>query len=402
MGARPVTSWRCRWCGADDGSVVLDLGEQPAADAFPPAGATGADDVYPLRMVLCAGCGLAQLEEDPTDADEPRGIEPAALVAQAREAVDDLAAAGLAASGARVAEQPSPHGGSWLGQLAERGLTVVPDEPGADDEERVDLLVDSLGMMHDADQRAALADRADQLAPEGVLALHVHPLGTILRTSAWNALRHGHYAYYSVTWLVRAAREVGVVPVGLWRYALYGGTVVLALVPAGSRRAAEHAGSAALADLDQVLDDERVAGVTDPDAVGRLQAEVTTTATALRAWVDDHRAEGIVGYGAASRAVALLAAAGVTGRDVRAVVDASAAKSGLSMPGTAGADGAPRIPIVEPAALGGLRPRWVVLFVPDLLDEVRRAYPEVEASGGSWVVAEPAPVVVAPDGITTR
>ncbi|WP_277209475.1 class I SAM-dependent methyltransferase [Isoptericola croceus] len=401
MAGTPVASWRCRWCAGAEGTVVLDLGEQPAADVFPPVGTADAEARYPLRMVLCAGCGLAQLEDDPTEADEPRGVEPAALVAQAREAVADLAAAELAEPGASAAEFPSPHGGSWSGLLAAHGLTVL-DDGGAVDGVPADLVVDSLGMMHDPDQRAALAARADRLTRDGVLALHVHPLGTILRTSAWNALRHGHYAYYSVSWLVRAARDVGFVPVGLWRYSLYGGTVVLALARAGSRPAERGAGTAALAALRDVLDEEDAAGVTNPRSVGRLQDAVTRTATALRSWLDDHRAEGVVGYGAASRAVSLLAVAGATGADMIAVVDASPAKEGLSMPGTRGSDGTARVPIVDPSALTVLRPRWVVLFVPDLLDEVRRQYPEVEASGGRWVVAEPTPVVVGPDPIRTR
>jgi hypothetical protein len=38
----------------------------------------------------------------------------------------------------------------------------------------------------------------------------------------------------------------------------------------------------------------------------------------------------------------------------------------------------------------------VVLFVPDLLDEVRQRMPEVEQGGGSWVVLEPDPRIAEP------
>jgi hypothetical protein len=48
------------------------------------------------------------------------------------------------------------------------------------------------------------------------------------------------------------------------------------------------------------------------------------------------------------------------------------------MPGT-------DIPIVGPAELQRHRPGAVLLFVPDLLPEVRAAFPEVEASGAVWV-----------------
>jgi hypothetical protein len=63
------------------------------------------------------------------------------------------------------------------------------------------------------------------------------------------------------------------------------------------------------------------------------------------------------------------------------VADASPAKQGLRMPGT-------DIPIVSPQALAGHPGASVVLFVPDLLPEVRAAFPGVEAAGGAWVNAE--------------
>lgn len=380
----PAPGWRCRWCRSAAGDVVLDLGRQPAADVFPAADDATPDALHPLAMVLCRSCGLAQLQEDETDADEPRGVEPAALVEQARAAVQDLAAAGFVADGARVAEEASPHGGSWLGLLLDRGTIEAPSGP-------VDLLVDSLGMMHDADQRAAFTARAARLAPDGVLALHVHPLGTVLRDRTWNVLRHGHFAYYSVTWLVRAAASLGLVPVGLWTYPLYGGTVVLALAPARSGHPHPPAG------LEAVLAQEARAGVAEPAGVGVLQAQVARSGSALRAWFDAHRGDVVVGYGAASRAVTLLRVAGATRADLAAVVDASPAKHGRAMPGTADRDRG-RVPIVDPAALERLRPSRVLLFVPDLLTEVRRAFPSVEAGGGRWVVAEPEPAEQAPAG----
>ena len=107
------------------GHVVLDLGAQPACDYFPAVDDPGPDPVYPLQMWLCSSCGLAQLLHDPTVPEEPRGTEPAALVAQAADAVARAAAAGLLPAGKRVAEYGSPHGGSWLDLLTARGLRPV-------------------------------------------------------------------------------------------------------------------------------------------------------------------------------------------------------------------------------------------------------------------------------------
>jgi hypothetical protein len=86
----------------------------------------------------------------------------------------------------------------------------------------------------------------------------------------------------------------------------------------------------------------------------------------------------VLGYGAASRAVALLRKAGADSSLLPAIADAAPAKLGLRMPGT-------DIPVVSPARMTEQPPQSVLLFLEDLRAEVRAAYPEVEAAGGSWL-----------------
>ena len=358
----------CRACRGRMGDLVLDLGEQPACDHFPGRDVPGPDPVYPLQMWLCSSCGLAQLVDDPTVPEEPRGAEPAALVAQAEDAVKRVAAAGLLSDGRRVAEYGSPHGGSWLGLLADRGLIPV------DDGRLADVVLDCFGLMHAADQGAALAARTDRVAPGGVLLLQYHSLETIVRLGQWNALRHGHYAYYSTTALAAMLAAQGLGIRSVWQFDLYGGTMLLA---------ADRNGNARPDDVSSVLQGEADAGVTDPTVLNGLQHNAETRAERVGEWLAAEKAKGhkVVGYGAASRAVALLCRAGVGRTLLDAVVDASPAKQGRRMPGT-------DIPIVDPALLEAGEPDAVLLFVPDLMTEVRQAFPCVETSGGRWVDAD--------------
>ena len=106
-------------------------------------------------------------------------------------------------------------------------------------------------------------------------------------------------------------------------------------------------------------------------------------AAGVHDWLAAEHAVGhcVVGDGAASRAVALLCKAKVGQHLLPAMADASPAKHGLRMPGTS-------IPVIPSAELAERRPDAVLLFVPDLLEEVRAAYPQVEESGGRWVVAD--------------
>ena len=79
----------------------------------------------------------------------------------------------------------------------------------------------------------------------------------------------------------------------------------------------------------------------------------------------------------------------VTAQQIVAIADAAPGLRGRTMPGS-------RIPIVSPAELVEIRTDKVLLFVPDLLDEVRRALPEIELNGGRWVVLDPMPREIAP------
>jgi C-methyltransferase-like protein len=323
-------------------------------------------------MWLCSSCGLAQLVADPTVPEEPRGTEPAALVAQAADAVERVAIAGFLPESGVVAEYGSPHGGSWLPLLARCGL--IP----AHDGEPADVVLDYFGLMHFADQSAALAERAARVAAGGVLLVQYHALDAIIRCGQWNVLRHGHYAYYSTTALVAVLAEHGFVPRMAWHFELYGGTVLLA----ASRDTDVH-GEPLASPVQFLLSEDARVGVCNPAVLSGLQRDAQAHAQGLHDWLVAQLSakRTVLGYGAASRAVSLLRQAGVDRALLPAIIDASSAKQGLRMPGT-------DIPIVSPAQLAARHPDAVLLFVKDLLKEVRVAYPEVEAAGGQWVDAE--------------
>jgi hypothetical protein len=374
----PVDGWRDRWTGEPGGYVVLDLGMQPPSDLFPAPDDPEPDPEYPLRMVISTVSGLVQIEEDPTTPEEPRGVEPAALVAQAEAAVDQAEAAGFIRAGTRVLEYPSPHGGSWVEQLARRDMSEVQDG-------KAELLVDIFGMMHDADQRAALAERISHMTDDAVLLMQYHTVAAIVRSGIWNALRHGHFAYYSTPALVQMGKEMGLVAIGAWEYSLYGGTIMLAFAKEGGPWGGQSE------DVTAMVERELAEGITDPAYVGTLGTALDESVAAIKDYLAATQKEGleVAGYGAASRTSALLRCADVTKDQVVAVADASTNKHGRTMPGN-------RIPIVSPADMVALRPDRVLLFVPDLLPEVRKALPEVEANGGRWVVLDPMPREVDP------
>ncbi|MBL1074085.1 methyltransferase domain-containing protein [Nocardia sp. 2] len=352
------TARGCRGCGSASLIRILDLGKMPAADDFPELETESAatEAAHPLAMDYCTACGLAQLAEDDTVTAEPRGVEPQALRDQAADALARVAAAGWL-SGGTVREFGSPHGGSWLPLLTERGCTETRDA--------ADVVIDCFGIMHVPDQRAAFAVRAAATAPGGVLLLQFHSLHAIAAHGQWNALRHGHFAYYTLAALRRLLADAGMSAVTAWEFPLYGGTVLVAAV---------HGEAESDATVQRILAAESDVAELLPD----LQHAADEQARALRAWLEAEAVAGhrVYAYGAASRAVALFHLAGVHRGLLTAVADASPGKQGRRMPGT-------DVPIISPAELVAAQPDRVFLTLPDLLPEVRSRLPELE---GRWVV----------------
>jgi hypothetical protein len=227
--------------------------------------------------------------------------------------------------------------------------------------------------MHEADQLAALRTRADAVAPGGTLVLLFHSLAAIMEGAQCNALRLGHFAYYSTPAMVGMLAQLGMTVTSAHRFPLYGGTVVLT----ASRQGVPDA-----AGLPALLDAELDAGVLRAEDVAALGGSVGRTVTALRAQLEEHRAAGrrVYGYAAASRAVSLLCLVGADTTLLAGVADASPAKRGRRMPGT-------DVPVIPPEELVAAEPDVVLVFVSDLMDEVRRALPQIEAAGGTWVDA---------------
>jgi hypothetical protein len=356
----------CRFCRAADGEIVVDLGSQPSSELFPSASDPGPDPTFSLRMWLCSACGLAQLADDAEVPEEPEGQEPAALRVQRADAVARLVDARILPISGTVAEFPSPHGGTWLDLLGQCGL--VPAGPG----EHADIVIDGcFGMMHGRDQREVLQARADRLADGGTLLLQFHSLAAIVEGLQWSALRLGHYAYYSTPAMIGMLADVGLTATAAFSFPLYGGTVLLA---------ASRDGRPNEALLDAVTGPERAVGVERPDSLAPLQGSVQRTATGLRDLLCNERDAGrlVYGYGAASRAVSLLCLAGVDAGLLAGVADVSAEKQGKRMPGT-------DIPVITPAELVAAAPDLVLVFVSELVEEVRLALPQIEAAGGRWL-----------------
>ncbi|BDB59349.1 MAG: class I SAM-dependent methyltransferase [Rhodococcus sp. (in: high G+C Gram-positive bacteria)] len=345
---------------------MLDLGSVPRDDLFPPVEtvSTTAESGPTLAMELCAGCGLAQLAVTTIVPDEPRGHESRALQEQARSAVEAVEADGWL-RGSTFTEFGSPHSGSWLPLLVERGFHPTPVGASAS------LVLDSFAMMHEPDQRAGFLKRAAALEPDGTFLMQFQSLSAITSRGRWNTLRHGHFAYYSLTALRRLLGDVGLHIAQTWIFDLHGGSVLLA--------AQRDPWTSSAPGTRRLLASERAMELTNPVTLGTLQRQADRQAAELNSWLKQMhmRNRKVFAYGSASQAVALFVRAHVDRSVMAGMADGSLPAAGHRMPGT-------DVPIVGLDALRAAAPDCILLTAPERLHEARVQLPEFH---GRWYLS---------------
>lgn len=339
---------RCRGCGGEQLAQVLDLGEQPACDHFPPLADPAPDPRWPLGLVLCEQCALLQLDHSSPAPEEPLAVESATLLRHAHAVTGRLLERIGAAPGLAVREFSSHHGGSWLEALSEAGCRPVDSD--------AELVIDNHSIIHAEDLEAELAERVAALGADGLLAIEFHHALAQLEQVQFDTVRHGHPLYFTLHSWAAACRRHGLSVVDAWTEDVFGGCLVVLA------RVGEHPMSAA---AQAVLDAENAAQATSPHGYQGFSDTTTTTVEALRAHVAAARAAGrtVAAYGAGSKACTMLGVAGLTRDDLPMVADLAPGKHGRRIPGAG-------IPIVAPEELVAAAPDDVVVLTWDIAPEV--------------------------------
>ena len=352
MSENAAAVFACRSCRGET-TAVLDLGEVPASDQFPPIGAPLPDPTWPLTLHLCTACGLVQLGPGRGAFPEPQmAVDSATALSHARASVASVLAEEQVGPGGTVIELDSSHGASWLPEFVAAGL--IESRP----EGRADLVVDVHHLMHYEDTDAVVAEHAARLAPGGHLVIEFFHVLPVIEQTLIDTIRHGHFVYLSVVAAEPLLARHGLVATRAELVDVYGGSVRLTAARRADRPTIDSS-------VEAVRTRERAAGVDGIAALEGLGRRRDAVATRFRERLESLAAAGrrVAGYGAPSKAPVLLALAGVDGSLLPYTVDLSPAKHGRRVPGAA-------IPIHPPEYLLEDRPDEVVILTWDIANEV--------------------------------
>jgi SAM-dependent methyltransferase len=395
----------CRSCGEPLDRIVVDLGSSPLANDYPtPDEAAEGEPRYPLRMVLCDNCGLAQLD---FDADPIEIFEDYSYFSSYSESW--LAHAGRLADviverclldGSSLVVEIASNDGYLLRQFQERGIPVLGIEPArnvaeyavglgvptvsrffgrttAEDlvaEGRVaDVLVANNVMAHVPDLDDFVAGFAVLLAPEGVVSIEFPHVLNLLRFGQFDTIYHEHFSYLSLRAVEHVLGTHGLRVFDVEQLPTHGGSLrVFACHDESSCSPAP--GLAAVRELE----------VVDGSAYDGIAQLAERSRTEVLAFLAGAAAEGkvVAGYGAAAKAVTFLNYCDIGPELVRFVADVSPHKQGRLIPGTG-------IPIETPEAIDELRPDYVLVLAWNLIDEITAKMARIHDWGGAFVVAVP-------------
>jgi SAM-dependent methyltransferase len=407
-------AFACRSCGGTGGQTVIDLGQQPLANAFvSPSAVDRVDAQHPLHARVCMTCLLVQVD-DVVSAEEIFvtyayfSSYSSSWVEHARRfAHDAIERVGLGID-SQVVEIAS-NDGYLLKHFIERGIPVrgvdpatnvveiarqngVPTECeffGLDTARRLveeghaaDLIVANNVLAHVPDLHDFVAGVKTLLKPGGVLAVEFQHVLRLIELCAFDTIYHEHYCYFSLFVVRNILARAGLRVFDVEQLATHGGSL---RVWAGHDDDRQHRPQAS---VDTVHALEADAGLLTLGGYAGFDSRTQKARLALRSFLSNAKKaqQSVVAYGAAAKGNTLLNYCGVDSSLVRFVVDRNPHKQHLSLPGS-------RLEVRPVEDLVDARPDYVLILPWNLRDEIVDSLPQVAAWGGRFVVPIPTTVV---------
>jgi hypothetical protein len=399
----------CRSCGAPIDHVVLDLGAQPLANAYPdPADVDDPEPHYPLQVGICTACWLVQLtyDVDPTLVFDA-GYAYFSSVSESWLAHADAYAArmvdALILDADGLVVEVASNDGYLLRSFVSRGVPVLGIEPSANvaaaaeadgvptrveffgracaealraEGVRPDLVVGNNVLAHVPDLDDFVGGLATLIGESGLLTMEFPHLLSLLEHGEFDTIYHEHYSYFSLLAACDVFRRRGMEIVDVELLTTHGGSLRI--------HARAEGAVARSSRVDDVLERERSAGLDDLDAYRTFADDVARVRTDLLTFLHQARDGGrkVLAYGAPAKGNTLLNYCRVTPELVPFTVDRSPVKQGRVLPGT-------HLPIEAPERLVDVRPDYVLVLPWNIVDEITAQMAVVRDWGGRFVVPIP-------------
>ena len=399
----------CRGCDTELSTVLLDLGDMPLVNEYPPLDSTADQARYPLKAWVCDACQLVQVEEivSPEEifSDYAYFSSYSESWLEHSKRFADWALKEFSLGPSSLVVEIASNDGYLLKEFIAAGVPVLGVEPAAniaklaneagiptknnffgrrvaeellDTGHSADLLVANNVIAHVPDLQDFTAGLATVLKPGGVLSIEFPHLLNILEQRQFDTIYHEHFSYLSLHSLEPVLNAKGLEVFDVVQIPTHGGSLrVLAQRSDGPLRPAG-------AGLAEVRAAEKAGGLDRMETYAGYTQAVEGVLEGVRDFLAKAKQEGktVVGYGAAAKGTILLNSAGATPDQVAYVVDLNPHKQERFLPGT-------RIPIHAPDRIAETNPDYLLILVWNLKDEIMGQMASIREWGGRFVLPIP-------------
>lgn len=409
--SKPITA--CQNCGGSALKSIVFLGYIPPVNTMPPIGAVSEEQpAYPLEMLRCETCGMAQIGCDvdqtvlfpysyPYLSGTTRilrdnfgklynevvthyGLKPEDLIVDIGSN-DGSLLINFKNGGHRVlGVEPSQAGAVANERGIETLITYFNDETARNvraSHGPARVITAANVFAHITDIHAVVEAIKTLLADGGIFISENHYLLDLLKTVQYDTIYHEHLRYYSLGSLQALFDAHGMEIIRVQRIPTHGGSIrVFSALKGVHQRDAS---------VDQLLQEEDEFGLTDGRAFDEFRRNVVQSKLDLYELLASiiRKGEHIYGIGAPSRASTLVNYVGLDDGVIDCVMEtATSHKIGRYVPGT-------RIPVLDEAKLFEDQPEYALLLswhiADELIENLRR-----KGFRGAFIVPLPKPRIV--------
>src|SRR5450830_251574 len=401
---------KCRHCAAALNLTMIDLGSAPPSNAYLTAETLQTPEkYYPLRVLVCTHCWLAQTE-DYTQAEDLfipdyayfSSTSSGWLSHAAKYA--ELMTHRLSLNEKSLVIEVASNDGYLLKNFVAAGIPCLGIEPTASTAAAAESLGvpvlreffgEKLGQhLAEAGRRADLISGNNvyahvpnindftlglkaALKPEGTITLEFPHLMQLLMHVQFDTIYHEHFSYLSLFTVERIFESAGLRVYDVEQLPTHGGSLRIYGCHAENAKPMSPA-------VVSLRNDEALHGLRDEAVYRQFQPKADKIKDDLLMFLIGQKRAGktVVAYGAAAKGNTLLNYAGVKPDLLPIVCDAAVAKQGKFMPGS-------HIPIESPKILNEIVPDYLVILPWNIAAEVKKQNMFLGAQGTQFVTMIP-------------
>jgi len=401
---------KCRHCTAPLTHIFVDLGFAPPSNAYLTAADLKRPEAYyPLRVMICDRCWLAQTE-DYAEAYELFSADYAYFsstssgwLAHAKAYSEKMIRSLALTPASRVIEVAS-NDGYLLKNFVAAGIPCLGIEPTAGTAAAAkklgipvleEFFDEALGKRLASEGRQADLIAANNvyahvpniddftrglkaaLKPGGTITLEFPHLMRLIEQAQFDTIYHEHFSYLSLFTAATIFAAAGLRIFDVEELPTHGGSLRIHAGHADDRRATTPT-------VERLLTEEASRGLRDLEVYRAFQPRADRIKDELLSFLLEQKRCGriVAAYGAAAKGNTLLNYAGVKPDLLPFICDAAPAKQGKYMPGS-------HIPIRPPEALEASRPDFLLILPWNIAGEVKGKFAPLAAQGTRFVTAVP-------------